>query len=260
MNTKVTINPNYDHLSSFINRLPNEFASSGHLLFYGRNELRVFTVDGLRIVVKSYNKLTLANRYIYGLFRKSKGQRAYENALLLQNYQISTPDPIAFIDCYRNGRLVKNYFISLFVSMPQLGQALGLPLSENYNLLVDFARFTFNLHEIGIFHGDYQQNNILCAKTDKGYDFILIDNNRFKLQKKTKHRAMRNLERLYLPIEKYAVFAAEYARLANENEIQTIQSMLLHHQILLAFQKTKKQIKQWFRPISNLPLSKLEKI
>jgi len=260
MKTKVIIHPNYNHLSSFINRLPYEFASSGHLLFYGRNELRVFTVEGLRVVVKSYNKLTLANRYIYGLFRKSKGQRAYENALLLQSYRISTPDPIAYIDCYRNGRLVKNYFISLFVSMPQLSQTLSLPLNENYNLLIDFARFTFNLHAIGIFHGDYQLKNILCIKTGVSYDFFLIDNNRFKLQKNTKHRAMRSLERLYLPIEKYAVFAAEYARLANKNEIETIQSMLLHHQILQAFRKTKKQIKQWLKPISNLSISKLGKI
>jgi predicted nucleotidyltransferase len=65
---------------------------------------------------------------------------------------------------------------------------------------------------------------------------------------------MRNLERLYLPIEKYAVFAAEYARLAKENEIQTIQSMLLHHQILLAFRRIKKQIKQWIKPLNILHL------
>ena len=252
MNVKVTVNPNYDHLSSFLNRLPNEFPSAGHLLFDGRNELRLFTVNDLKIVVKSYNKLTIANRYIYGLFRKSKAQRAYENALVLQRYQILTPGPVAYIDCYRNGRLCKNYFVSLYVGLPQLTEKLSLPLSENYNLLVDFARFTFKLHKIGIFHGDYQQNNILCMKTDQGYDFFLIDNNRFKLQKSTNHRAMRNLERLYLPIEKYAVFAAEYARLAKEDEIQTIQSMLLHHQILLAFRRIKKQIKQWIKPLNIL--------
>ena len=79
---KILINPRYEHLRPFVERLtrPIFFTRHGETLHSGRNTVKLFETDGMRLVVKSYERLSLFNRFAYGLLRKSKAMRAYRHA------------------------------------------------------------------------------------------------------------------------------------------------------------------------------------
>ena len=113
MNRKIVIHPKYQSLTHFIEQLPDIFLSEGEYIHDGRNKIKLFEVDGLRINVKRYRIPLFINRFIYLYCRKTKAERAYEYAIKLQEKGINTPSPIAYILEKKSGLLGFSYFISL---------------------------------------------------------------------------------------------------------------------------------------------------
>jgi hypothetical protein len=76
------INHEYLHLRDFLLALPERFdeLECDEVLHTGRNEVRLFTVAGVRIVVKNFARISRLNRVVYGLLRPSKAVRAYSYA------------------------------------------------------------------------------------------------------------------------------------------------------------------------------------
>ena len=50
MQINITINPTYQHLSDFIESLPSIFETEGELVYDERNQVRYFTIDGMKLV------------------------------------------------------------------------------------------------------------------------------------------------------------------------------------------------------------------
>lgn len=242
MKTKIKINPSYQHIRSLIEQIPYSFDNLGNLIFSERNQVRIIENDAIKIAVKSYHRPSFLKSCLF-LFKKSKARKAYENALILTRKNIQTPFPIAYIECYQSGILINSYFISLYVEYPPLKDTLLLPSKESYEALIEFARFTYRLHQTGICHLDYHLKNVLLMRTPNGYDFCLIDNNRIKYGRVSKQMAMKSLDRIYLPVEKYGFFAGEYARLSENDEIRTLQGILFYHQIVVHNRKLKRALK-----------------
>lgn len=243
---KTVIHPDFISTAPFVHAVPRCFGSMGRPVHGGRNDVRAVDADGLKFAVKSYRKITFANRIIYALFRKSKAQRAYENALTLLGRGIMTPQPVAYINCYSGFLLEKSYFISLYVDHSPLKDIAGQPLPESRDSLIAFARFVHILHRKGVFHDDFNMSNILCKSASKSYEFCLIDNNRIRFRKPTQNRMMRNLRRINLPVEKYAVVAGEYARLSHADAYNTISLMLLYRQVSICLRDVKYFFKRIF--------------
>ena len=106
MNYKSIINPKYTSLVKFVNELPQKFDREGVLIYDSRNQVRVFKVDGEKIVVKRYHRSLFHQRIDYTFRRPSKAKRAYTYALkLLELFSflpfVVTPMPVY---CERNGR------------------------------------------------------------------------------------------------------------------------------------------------------------
>ena len=60
----------YDHFREFLLSLPQRFSrGEGECIYKGRNELRVFTVNGTRLVVKSFGRPHFINQLVYGFLR-----------------------------------------------------------------------------------------------------------------------------------------------------------------------------------------------
>nr|WP_306449772.1 hypothetical protein [Odoribacter splanchnicus] len=57
----------------------------------------------MRLAVKSYERLTLCNRMLYGSLRKSKAMRAYLYADRLRRLGIDTPEEVAVVEIRRGG-------------------------------------------------------------------------------------------------------------------------------------------------------------
>lgn len=228
MKTEISINPKFLYLTEFINQIPERFDSMGQEIKRGRNELRVVSVDGQILTIKYFKRITLANRFIFATFRKSKACRAYRNSQQLTQKEITTPEPVAFINIYCNSLLYRSYFISLFISYKPLKELFALPLIASEGALKAFARFTYRIHSAGILHQDYNIDNVLYLYADNEYDFALIDNNRMRFCRYSYWRGIRNLERLKIPVDKMGIIAAEYAKEAHASDVETLNGMVFY--------------------------------
>lgn len=243
MKTEIYVNDKFRFLSEYFCGLPERFESLGTEIYRGRNDVRVINFNGQVLAVKYFKKLTLANRYIYATVRKSKARRAYEHTEWLLGQGISSPENVAYINCYKFGMLHKSYYISLYSSYKPLKDMLSLPISESEEGLKAFARFTYKIHKAGVFHHDYSINNVLYSKDDNQYDFSLIDNNRLKTSVYSFRKGMKNLNRMAIPVEGMGIVAAEYARASGANDLEILNAMTLTR---LLFQ-ARIALKRWLK-------------
>lgn len=174
---RVIVNPSYQRLEGFIRNLPRAFDTSGTLIHDKRNVVRLFDVDGLRLVVKRYKVPLFFQRIDYTWFRPSKAKRAYLFALRLKELGISTPDPVAFIECKSGGFFRQGYFVSTFTANPDLKSNISLLYTDKqlFDGLVDYL---VTLHEKGFLHGDTNLSNFLFHHSGDSYEFEVIDINR----------------------------------------------------------------------------------
>ena len=50
----VVVNPSFQHLQEFARQIPERFDSDGTLLYRKRNVVKLYEIDGMRVVVKRY--------------------------------------------------------------------------------------------------------------------------------------------------------------------------------------------------------------
>ena len=63
------LRPDYQNMEDFMYSIPERFAAGeGTVVYKGRNELRKMTYGGLDLVVKSFHRPNLVNRFVYGVF------------------------------------------------------------------------------------------------------------------------------------------------------------------------------------------------
>lgn len=253
MKTKKAINPSFYLAFPEIIGTIAQFNQIRSTIKSDRNVVKVSNIKGVPVVIKYFKRITLTNRIIYGLFRKSKAQRAYENAGFLDYKRITTPMAVAYVDFYRFNLLQESYFISLYVNCKSSEELFHKPIEESQTALKEFARFTYRLHKSGIFHADYSPGNVLYSETPNGYEFCLIDNNRMRIRKYSRKRAIRNLRRINLPLDKYAIFAMEYARLEQSDAHNTAQRMLFYMQARKTWLNFKRNLKQQLKKITGFP-------
>jgi len=243
MKKEILVNPNYSQFKDFIEQIPDNFDTLGVPLRLKRNEIRLVEVNGVSLVIKYFRHLTIANRFIYAHIRKSKSRRAYEHTMFLLSKEISSPEAVAYINYYKNGMLYKSFYVCLHTNYKSIREFLKLPLSESKEALEAFARFSYKLHKNGIFHKDYSTGNILYQLSGNSYDFCLIDNNRMKFCRYSFLKGMRNMKRLDIQSECMGIIAAEYARVANVNEIKTLNAMTIYRLQHMDRKSLKKKIK-----------------
>lgn len=221
--TTVTINPKYNFLKEYIEKIPATFAALDQVLYNDRNVIKTDEVSGVKLVIKSFNRIYLSNRIRYSFFHPSKAKRAYDYGLQLLQKGFLTPEPVAFIECFEYGLLKQSYFISLYTDFAPLSSHLA----DGQDLLMrDLARYTFQLHKDGIYHMDYSSGNILCKKENGRFQFSLIDNNRMKFGRFSYARRLKNFRRLGLSHDQLVNVAMEYSRLEKRDAGETVDRII----------------------------------
>ncbi len=223
----VSVNPDFKHLTTFLNSLPFQFDKMGTTIYKGRNELKMFAVDGDEYIVKSYKRPIWINRIIYGFLRASKAQRAYDNAFKLLKAGIKTPLPVAYIEYSQNWLFDKSYFVSKKSSCPFEYRDLFKQTFQNEtSILKAIARTTAMLHENGFLHKDYSGGNILFKETDGEIQVEIIDLNRMSFGKINMRTGCKNFERLNGNEHIYTVLGEEYANVRGFDKEKCIRLIL----------------------------------
>lgn len=209
---KILINSNYSFLKDYIDNLPFFFEKDGTEIYSGRNLIKVFSINGLKINVKRYGIPRFINRIIYSFFRKPKGLRAYLYPQILLDKGFETPEPIAYIEERRYGIIRYSYFVSIQSPYRFTFYQFGDSTPDKYgDIITAFAHYTARLHEAGILHRDYSPGNILFDKVEGEYHFSLVDINRIHFGKIDIQRGCANFARLWGPISFFKLIAREYA-------------------------------------------------
>ena len=218
-----TINSKFSSKSSEIEDCIHKFKSSGKLFGDGkRNIIKLFELDGVTINIKSFKIPSLINKIVYRYFRKSKARRSFEFATLLLEKGIGTPQPIAYLENHTWIGLKDSYYVSEHLQCDLTYRELvEIPdYPDHENILRQFTRFSYALHQKGIEFKDHSPGNTLIKKTTDGkYEFFLVDLNRMNFhQTMSFDLRMKNLCRLTPVKEMIAVMSNEYAKISGESE------------------------------------------
>lgn len=210
---KEVIHPDYENYAEFVDTLPDIFPNEGVTIFKARNEVKLFKVKGKEFIVKSFKIPHIINKIAYSLFRASKAERSYTNAIEIGKRGSATPAPVAYIEIRKCGLLFNSFYISRKSRFHRELRELCTTgdSAEAYAVLDDFAKFSAHLHDQGIYHKDYTPGNILFGKTGDNYEFELVDLNRMKYCKIDLKTGCKIFHRLCLSDDFYRHLAQKYA-------------------------------------------------
>ncbi len=217
---KIVINEEYNQIASFLEELPLTFLQSGEVVYSGRNLIKTFDVNGIKLNVKSFKKPIWINQLVYSNLRKSKAERSYLYAFNLKERGFNTPSPISYMELKQHNLLKYCLYISKHEEFDGMMRELqsGV-INGREELLRQFALFTANLHEKKVLHLDYSSGNILYKKNGEEYAFYLVDLNRMKFDKPIDIDAgCFNFRRLWGSDEMISFIVKEYAKARKFNE------------------------------------------
>jgi len=217
------LNPNCNVSQSDVISILQNFSATGKMFIDGRrNKIKLFELNGITLNVKSFKVPHLVNRIIYQYFRKSKAKRSFEFANKLIENGIGTPEPIAYLENSDFIGLKDSYYVSEHLmadlTYRELVEIPNYP--DGDNILRQFTRFSYLLHQKGIEFKDHSPGNTLIKKNEAGtYDFFLVDLNRMEFHNEMSFELrMKNLCRLTPHKEMVAVMSNEYAKVSGESE------------------------------------------
>ncbi|MGN1376666.1 MAG: hypothetical protein ACI4V5_08925 [Prevotella sp.] len=212
---KIRLNDNFSYLSAYIKRIPDIFDDEGKTIYKERNEVKLMILGCQKMAVKRFKHLGLYKKLIY-FRRKSKAEKAYNNACLLKERGICTPEPIAYIET-RNfcGFLLDAYYICEYVDMPPISDYL-LPSEKQFDKLFSksFALFVAQLHDKGVLHHDLNSTNVRYRRCLTGFEYMLIDINRMTIykhgHKPSLHQCFLNMTRFSHLSDMFKCFVSDY--------------------------------------------------
>lgn len=237
------ISPNHEKNTIFLQNCITNFDTSGIDFIKGaRNIIKLFEHNEIVYNIKSFKKPNIFNQIVYRFFRQSKSKRSYDYASILLQKNIGTPEPIAYFEKYNFLGLQQSYYVCQHIeadlTFTNLNTTPDFPNHEQ--ILREFAKFSFQLHENGIEFLDHSQGNTLIKKNSSGnYDFYLVDLNRMKFhQSMDLGLRMKNLCRLTPKRYMVEIMSQEYAKLLNQDYQVVFDKMWLYVQkFQMKFQK-----------------------
>src|SRR5690606_25129816 len=127
---------------------------------------------------------------------------------LLQN-EINTPKPVAYFENFSGLWLRDSYYISEHLTTDLIFRDLtkNPDYPDHENIVRQFTRFTFGMHQKGIEFLDHSPGNTLIKNNGDGtYNFYLVDLNRMNFHEQMPFELrMKNMSRLTSQKEMIAV-------------------------------------------------------
>ncbi|MFH6996944.1 lipopolysaccharide kinase InaA family protein [Flavobacterium sp. FlaQc-57] len=249
------LNQGYENFKDTLLEYVNFFDTKGENFVNGqRNQIKLFKLDQTTINIKSFKVPHFINKIAYRYFRKSKAKRSFEFANKLLELGIGTPKPIAFYEFSTFLGLGKSYYVSeQLVCDLTYRELVEIPdYPDHDNILRQFTKFTFDLHQKGVEFLDHSPGNTLIKKViENQYDFFLVDLNRMNFHDTMSfEQRMNNFRRLTPRKDMIEVMSNEYAKFyTDKTEAEIFETMwhaTTHFQEEFAKKKRlKKKLKFW---------------
>ena len=213
----IVVASEYEDLKAWLTQVPRLFADNqGELLYRARNQIRLFDVDGRKLVVKRFKRNGIVKAMVYTLFRKNKARKSYENAGLLRQRGFTTPHEVAYIEQRTAGLVTQVYYVCAYTDAQPIRPRLIEQEPFDERLAVSYARYVASLHEAGVLHRDLNPTNVLFSESGEpaAVSFELIDINRMQFFDGAVPKAacMENLTLFYWLTPAYRYILNEYAR------------------------------------------------
>jgi serine/threonine protein kinase len=251
------INPKYELYTSQLLDIESLFKLSDDIVYQKRNSIKNISFEGNFWNVKSFAVPNILNRVIYSLFRDSKAKRSFEYSIKIAPF---VPVPLGYIEFYSSALIKNSYFISKrfeydFTIREILFDEID---SQKRDLLEEFARFSYSLHQEGIEHLDYSPGNILIKRDNSRYIFKIVDINRMRFRELDMDSRAKNFARVWLRDEDLKIIIKEYCRVSNYSYEEMIPLAIAYSQKHKDRGNFKKRLKSKLLPItSHKPLKLL---
>lgn len=225
LNFKFIINEEFKNFKEFLLNIKSSFQENQNTIHKARNEIKVINYQNIDVVVKSFKVPNLLNRVVYTFFRETKAKKSYDYSLKIGDF---TPKPIGYIEFYESSLLKDSYFISekfdydFTIREPLLNK--DFPQKEQ--IFKSFAKFTYFLHEAGIYHLDYSPGNILIKKVEDVFVFKIVDINRMRFLNLDTNLRMKNFSKLWAKDEDLQIIVKEYAKISKQDETELFSKAL----------------------------------
>ncbi len=225
MSHKYIINPKFNNFKDSLLNIQDIFNNSDESIHKARNELKIIDLNGIKCVVKSFKVPHFINRVAYSFFRDGKAKKSYINAIKLMELDVNTPEPIGIIEFFSAGLLNESYFISIYEPYDfTIREVFHHKVDEHTEILKQFVKFTYDIHQKGVWHVDYSLGNILITKQENNsYRFSLVDINRMEFKDIASLEGLKNFNKFWAKDENdLLIIAKEYAQLAKVDENKAI--------------------------------------
>ncbi len=164
-----------------------------------RNKIyRLILDDGTVVSVKAFRVPPFPNPYIYGIVRRSKARRSFDNAAKLLSLGFGTPSPIGYVETWRGVGFDRSYYVCRHLD--GVSTLRELPEGDDADtLLRGVARQMSLLRRKGVAMHDFSPGNILYFPDGRGdYCFSYVDLNRISFDTGGDEATMRMFERISL--------------------------------------------------------------
>ena len=229
MSYRFIINSNFSNFEDILVKIKDIFKNSNQSIHKARNELKIIELNNLKCVVKAFKVPHFINKIAYTFFREGKAKKSFTNAMKLQELGVNTPEPIGIIEFFNFGLLSESYFISRYEPYDfTIREVFHHKVDNVEQILKEFAKFTYEIHQKGVWHVDYSLGNILISKQDDAsYKFSLVDINRMEFKEIPAKEGLKNFNKFWAKFdEDLPILAKEYARLADFDEKKAVAIVL----------------------------------
>ncbi len=241
-----TLDPKYHALLPFVKNIITHFEEDAPTIHNARNVLKIFEHNQTTMVVKSFKKPNMVNQLVYSCFRPSKAARSYIYSQKLRALGIATPHPIAFVEERHWGLFQRSYYVSEHYNFDfEIRDVLNnTNFDRREEIFHAFARFSYQLHEAGVYHVDYSPGNVLIKYEQGGYDFNIVDVNRMEFITFNDTLRLKNLSRFSASEADTRMIATYYAEIAGLDVNWSCDTLAYYHQKHQEYRRRKQELKK----------------
>ena len=249
MNKFSSINDKYFSFQEKINLCIKNFDCEGKLIKDSRNTVKVFRIDDLYINIKRFKRPNFINRLVYSFFRSTKACRSFLYANKLLDYNILTPDPIAYIENSKYYLLDDSFYVckNIDYDFDMKHVFENKELEQRDKLIKKFVLFTHKLHENGIMFLDHSTSNTIIKKIEGDYKLFLIDLNRMNFKKMNFEDRLINFRRLNLSDDSIKKVSHFYSEIVHVNKDLIFEKIKTYSQNFQINRRKRKKIKNIFK-------------